>query len=132
MLTADHEHKVNWLDVPGNQAANNPCPHCNCDSSETDKSWTAVPPCISWRPFQTHAEWCHWCDIVVVNGVRGKPPMLWFAAWEDGGLGLTIFMLWQDTLHAFDLGVANHVIANTLVYMVESKMVAPAKARMPS
>ena len=28
--------------------------------------------------------------------------MLWFVAWEGGGLGLTIFMLWQDTLHAFE------------------------------
>ena len=32
-------------------------------------------------------------------------------------------MLFQDTLHACDLGIANHVVANTLVYMVESRMV---------
>ena len=57
--------------------------------------------------------------------------MLWFVAWEEGGLGLSFFMLWQDTLHVCDLGITNHVVASALVYMVESKMVYPAKARRP-
>ena len=51
--------------------------------------------------------------------------MLWFVSWDEGGLGLSFFMLWQDTLHVCDLGITNHVVANTLVYMVESKMIAP-------
>ena len=67
-------------------------------------------------------EWYHWCTIVVVSGKRGKPPIPWFVKWADGGLGLSIFMLFQDTLHACDLGVSSHVIANVLVYMVESDM----------
>ena len=74
-------------------------------------------------------EWYHWCTIVVVNGKKGKPPMLWFVKWEHGGLGLSIFMLFQDTLHACDLGISNHVNANTLVYMVESNMLAGHKSK---
>ena len=77
MLKADHEHKVNWLETPGNHAAFNPCPHCNCDSSATTMSWTTVPPFNSWRSFKTHAEWEAWCKEVVVQGVKGKTPMLW-------------------------------------------------------
>ena len=129
MLKADHEHKSNWLDVPGHHAAENQCPHCDCDCSDTDKSWAAVPPLKSWRSFTTMAEWYHWCDNVVVGGVKGKPPMLWFVAWGEGGLGLSFFMLWQDTLHVCDLGITNHVVANTLVYMVESKMVCPRQGK---
>ena len=129
MLKADHEHKSNWLDIPGHHAAENPCPHCDCDTSDTDKSWAAVPPLKSWRSFMTMAEWYHWCDNVVVGGVKGKPPMLWFVTWEEGGLGLSFFMLWQDTLHVCDLGITNHVVANTLVYMVESKMVGPRQGK---
>ena len=94
-------------------------------------SWAAVPPLKSWRSFMNMAEWNHWCQNVVVNGVKGKPPMLWFVSWHEGGLGLPFFMMWQDALHACDLGITNHVVANTLVYMVESKMVVPAKARRP-
>ena len=67
-------------------------------------------------------EWYHWCTIAVVNGKRGNPPIPWFVKWADGGLGLSIFMLFQDTIHAIDLGVAGHAIANVLVYMVESDM----------
>ena len=67
-------------------------------------------------------EWYEWCKVVVVNGKVGKPPIAWFMKWEDGGLGLSIFMLFQDTLHAFDLGVTGHVIANVLTYMVESDL----------
>ena len=44
-------------------------------------------------------------------------------------MGLSFFMLWQDTLHVCDLGITNHVVANTLVYMVESKMVAPCQSK---
>ena len=129
MLKADHEHKSNWLDIPRHHAAENPCPHCDCDMSGTDKSWAAVPPLKSWRSFMNMAEWNHWCHEVVVAGVKGKPPMLWFVSWDDGGFGLSIFMLWQDTLHVCDLGITNHVVANTLVYMVESKMVAPRQSK---
>ena len=84
MLKADHEHKSNWLDIPGRHAVDNPCPQCDCDTSDTDKSWAAVPPLKSWRSFMTMAEWYHWCDNVVVGGVKGKPPMLWFVTWEEG------------------------------------------------
>ena len=67
-------------------------------------------------------EWYEWCTVVVVNGKVGKPPISWLRKWEDGGLGLSIFMLFQGTLHACDLGITNHVLANVLTYMVESDM----------
>ena len=68
------------------------------------------------------AEWYEWCKVVVVSDKVGKPPIAWFMKWEDGGLGLSIFMLFQDTLHALDLGVTGHVLANVLTYMVESDL----------
>ena len=121
-LKADHEHKADWLDVPGHHSAHNPCPSCPCDTSATGNSWTAVPPRNTWKRCASMAEWYEWCKAVVVNGKVGKPPIAWFMKWEDGGLGLPIFMLSQDTLHACDLGITNHVIANVLTYMVEADM----------
>ena len=44
-------------------------------------------------------------------------------------MGLSFFMLWQDTLHVCDLGITDHVVANTLVYTVESKMAAPRQSK---
>ena len=121
-LKADHEHKADWLDVPGHHGANNPCPSCPCDTSATSRSWTAVPPHNTWKRFASMAEWYEWCKVVVVSDKVGKPPIAWFMKWADGGLGLSIFMLFQDTLHALDLGVTGHVIANVLTYMVESDL----------
>ena len=121
-LKAAHEHKADWLDVPRHHAAHNPCPSCACDSSGTNMSWTAVPPRRTWKRFASMEEWYEWCKVVVVGGKVGKPPILWLMKWGDGGLGLSIFMLFQDTLHACDLGITNHVIANVLTYMVESDM----------
>ena len=85
-------------------------------------SWTAVPPRKAWKRFASMEEWYEWCKVVVVNGKVGKPPIAWLMKWEDGGLGLSIFMLFQDTLHACDLGITNQVLANVLTYMVESDM----------
>ena len=85
-------------------------------------SWTAVPPRKTWKRFASMEEWYEWCKVVVVNGKVGKPPIALFMKWEDGGLGLSIFMLFQDTLHACDLGITNQVLANVLTYMVESDM----------
>ena len=42
---------------------------------------------------------------------------------------MSFFMLWQDTLHACDLSITNPVDANTLVNMVESKMVSPRQGK---
>ena len=85
-------------------------------------SWTAVPPRKAWKRFASMEEWYEWCKVVVVNGKVGKPPIAWLMKWEGGGLGLSIFMLFQDTLHACDLGIPNQVLANVLTYMVESDM----------
>ena len=68
-------------------------------------------------------EWYKWCKEVVVNGVTGKPPILWFMPWDERGLGLVIMMLFQDPLHALDLGIASNINANVLMYMVESDMI---------
>ena len=60
---------------------------------------------------------------VVVSGVTGNPPLLWFMPWDEGGPGLVIAMLFQDPLHALDLGIASNINANVLMYMVESDMI---------
>ena len=66
---------------------------------------------------------------MVVSDKVGKPPIAWFMKWEDGGLGLGIFMLFQDTIHALDLGVTGHVLANVLTYMVESDLMGEGATR---
>ena len=58
-----------------------------------------------------------------MNGVTGKPPILWFMPWDEGGLGLVIAMLFQDPLHALDLGIASNINANVVMLMVESDMI---------
>jgi hypothetical protein len=68
-------------------------------------------------------EWYKWCQEVVVGGVKGKKPILWFMPWHEGGLGLVIMMLFQDPLHALDLGIACNINANVLMHMVESDMI---------
>ena len=68
-------------------------------------------------------EWYKWCKEVVVSGVTGKNPIPWFMPWDEGGLGLVIAMLFQDPLHALDLGIASNINANVLMYMVESDMI---------
>ena len=123
ILRADHDHKCNWMWVPGHSSAANPCPSCRCDSSDGPMGWAAVPPHAASRPFQNMKEWYKWCKEVVVNGVTGKPPILWFMPWDEGGLGLVIMMLFQDPLHALDLGIASNINANVLMYMVESDMI---------
>ena len=111
---AGHGHKSDWLDAPGYHADHNPCPNCPCDTSATDKPWTAVPPRNTWKRFASVEEWYEWCQVAVVNGKVGKPPIAWLMKWEDGCLGLAIFMLFHHTLHAFGWGDTNHVIANIL------------------
>ena len=86
-LKADHEHKADWLDVPGHHAAHNPCPSCACDSKGTNMSWTAVPPRRTWKRFASMEEWYEWCKVVVVNGKVGKPPIAWIMKWEDHEVG---------------------------------------------
>ncbi len=128
ILRADHDHKCNWMDVPGHHGAANPCPSCRCDCSAGPMGWSAVPPHAAWKPFKTMDEWYTWCKDVVVHNVKGKPPIPWFMPWDQGGLGLVIAMLFQDPLHALDLGTASNINANVLMYMVESDMIGGAKA----
>ena len=123
ILRADHDHKCNWMGVPGHSSAANPCPSCPCDCSDGPRGWAAVPPHAASKPFKDMQEWYKWCQEMVVNGVKGKPPILWFMPWDEGGLGLVIMMLFQDPLHALDLGIASNINANVLMYMVESDMI---------
>ena len=106
MLRADHDHKCNWLGVPGHSSAGNPCPSCRCDSTDGPMGWTAAPPHAAWKPFKDMKEWYKWCTDVVVHKVKGKPPILWFMPWDEGGLGLGIAMFsktrcmpWTWALH---------------------------------
>ena len=80
-------------------------------------------PHAAWKPFKDMKEWYKSCTDVVVHKVKGTPPILWFMPWHEGGLGLVIMMLFQDPLHALDLGIASNINANVLMYMVESDMI---------
>ena len=75
ILRADHDHKCNWLGVPGHISATNPCPSCRCDSTGRPMGCTAVPPHDDWKPFKDMKEWYKWCKEVVVSGVTGKKPI---------------------------------------------------------
>lgn len=109
-VKGDTDWKINSLGMPGHWSSANPCLNCQADFSDGPLSIRNIDPNAAWKTttFHDHADWRAYCHE------KDKPVHPLFLPRPEGGLGLSVSMVFGDVLHCVDLGVSLHVCGNVL------------------
>ena len=129
LLKADSEHFVNTYNMPGHWGANKCCRMCPADCSlRTPMSWNNFSGAAGWQPdiFRINSVWFAHCVAA------GKDVWLVFAPRSEGGMGLSVYAAFDDSMHSVDLGVNPHLLGNVLWHIAYTDIfgAGPPEARL--